>query len=277
MDLPFSLRFLKKIELFQVLKKLDKQFKRQLEINNGTVPLWMGEKKFLYWSYLQHKHLGSPIMIDAIRSKKSYFLKQFEHRGAEMEEKRNKLLKINSDRLEKNYSKILKTLNLSHEYIEIQAANIGNMKTSFGFTAKEIDALGVRPIFGNLVSRGYAVYYPNTQEEFNHFSGGNNNSVGEAIYKDVVSDQSNCEGIIITSDGLLMGELISELYSIRMSIKKSLYNKLTGSKCELMINNFWWGLYQSLIIISYLALFLVCYLIIREFIQELYYLILPSI
>ena len=48
MELPFALHFLRKVELFQVLKKLDKQFLLQLKEGGPTASPWEGEKKILF-------------------------------------------------------------------------------------------------------------------------------------------------------------------------------------------------------------------------------------
>lgn len=55
MELPFTIKFFKKLEYFQDLNRLDIKDKCQ---KNGT---WEVEKKILRWTYWGHKHLGSPL------------------------------------------------------------------------------------------------------------------------------------------------------------------------------------------------------------------------
>lgn len=64
MDFPsIKLNVIKKIEWFLVLKKLNKNFVDQRK-KGSILPTWEVEKKILYWTYENHKHLGSPILID---------------------------------------------------------------------------------------------------------------------------------------------------------------------------------------------------------------------
>lgn len=73
--LPFSLNIFKQIEIFQDIKRLDKQFAIMLKEweNNGynkeglgekiniNYPTWEIEKKILFWTAKHHKHLGSAL------------------------------------------------------------------------------------------------------------------------------------------------------------------------------------------------------------------------
>lgn len=73
MNIPFRLNIFKQIEIYQELKELEKQFKKQLKdlyehkvlktIYAKNSPVWFFVKKILYWAYINHKHLGSPIKI----------------------------------------------------------------------------------------------------------------------------------------------------------------------------------------------------------------------
>lgn len=74
--LPIKLNFFKRAEQFLELRRLDKQYKKMMKeweelIKNTnanpdynpsfTFPTWNIEKKILYWTFLHHKHLGTPL------------------------------------------------------------------------------------------------------------------------------------------------------------------------------------------------------------------------
>lgn len=73
--LPFKINFFKQVERFQTLRQLDQQFETMLEEwkkggyekkglsekVNVNYPTWEIEKKILFWTAIQHKHLGSPL------------------------------------------------------------------------------------------------------------------------------------------------------------------------------------------------------------------------
>ena len=74
MELPsIKLNIFKKLDYFLILKALNTQFKIQFKLLKkkgwdekekkfkGTYPSWEIEKKILFWSYINHKHLGRPI------------------------------------------------------------------------------------------------------------------------------------------------------------------------------------------------------------------------
>jgi len=87
--LPFSLNIFKQIEIFQEIKRLDKQFdlmladwkkgaykKIGLSPNvNINYPTWEIEKKILLWTSRHHKHLGSPITTSHLIAVNKGFLK----------------------------------------------------------------------------------------------------------------------------------------------------------------------------------------------------------
>ncbi|PIP19095.1 hypothetical protein COY23_00115 [bacterium (Candidatus Torokbacteria) CG_4_10_14_0_2_um_filter_35_8] len=84
--LPIKLNFFKRAEQFLELLRLDDQYNLQLkkydpeewrrkipdnDIGNQAgdinLPTWNIEKKILYWSYLNHKHLKSPIKTEHLK------------------------------------------------------------------------------------------------------------------------------------------------------------------------------------------------------------------
>ncbi|MCK5062065.1 hypothetical protein KAR28_05995 [Candidatus Parcubacteria bacterium] len=87
--LSFSLNIFKQLEIFQDIKRLDKQFDLMLsDFKNGdyskqglsdnlniNYPTWEIEKKILLWTSKHHKHLGSPIMTGHLHSENEDFLK----------------------------------------------------------------------------------------------------------------------------------------------------------------------------------------------------------
>lgn len=68
MNIPFSLNFFKRVEMYQTIKQLNEQFDEMFEEwktrdnkEPDGYPLWEIEKKVLIWTARYHKHLGSPI------------------------------------------------------------------------------------------------------------------------------------------------------------------------------------------------------------------------
>lgn len=76
--LPIQLNFFRRAEQFLELIRLDKQYSQMMEewdveIRNRrnpdyqrrgfTFPTWNVEKKILYWTYLHHKHLATPLQV----------------------------------------------------------------------------------------------------------------------------------------------------------------------------------------------------------------------
>jgi len=86
---PFSLNIFKQLEIFQDIKRLDKQFDLMLiDWKNGAYkkqglangvninyPTWEIEKKILLWTSRHHKHLGSPITTSHLYIGNADFLK----------------------------------------------------------------------------------------------------------------------------------------------------------------------------------------------------------
>lgn len=269
MNIPFSLRFLKKVELFQVLKKLDSQSKSQMISLRKALPLWEAEKKILFWAFEYNKHLGSPLLADDLRSKKSFVLKRRWGNNNERKVVRD----MNANKFEVNFEKVLKF----NEWELKEIKNIGKKKNDIGFTTEEIDKLGVRKIFGNLVSRGYAKYDADIQKELSHYEGRGNIQYG--VYTDTPTTQANCKGVLITKEGILMGELINDLYRLRKSGEKMKWNfpevsmkyiEKTKTNCILVQKGRGWLVYPFLIYISYVALGLIILYILKASFQEIH-------
>lgn len=82
--LPIKLNFFKRAEQFLELRSLDKQYNLQIKKYDSKTaenqlpdsdvsinwPSWNVEKKILQWSYLNHKHLGSPIKVANLNTPK---------------------------------------------------------------------------------------------------------------------------------------------------------------------------------------------------------------
>lgn len=62
MNLPFEIKFFKKYEIYQDIKRLDglSNIQHGGEMDNT----WTLEKRILRWTYEGHKHLGSPIHLE---------------------------------------------------------------------------------------------------------------------------------------------------------------------------------------------------------------------
>jgi len=86
MELPsIKLNIFKKLEYFLVLQKLNLQFDAQFKVlmskkSNGSHPCWEIEKKILFWTYLNHKHLRSNIFPNKIQEQamRGMFLSEWE-------------------------------------------------------------------------------------------------------------------------------------------------------------------------------------------------------
>jgi hypothetical protein len=209
MDIPFALRFLRMIEAFQVVNKLNGQFDVQVESFDGTVPLWEVEKKVLFWTYKSHMHLGSPLEF---------------HR----------------------------------------------LKKDMKFSEREYDRLGVRQMFGNLVSRGYASFYPIHQ--YKEMTSPDQSTRSTRVlmpglqlsYELVPTDQASAEGVIITSEGLLVGELLNQLYTIEPADENEPYAGISGAS-HVLKKKFWsWKFYNFIILLGYGVLILLAVYVLRE-------------
>ena len=70
MDAPLGIIFLKKAELYNLVKRLDEQSaldkkNENKEKNENKAPnTWPVERNILEWTYLHHKHLGTPITAE---------------------------------------------------------------------------------------------------------------------------------------------------------------------------------------------------------------------
>lgn len=281
MNIPFVLKFLNKIEVFQVVKKLDKQFDEhilELESEGGVVPLWQVEKKILFWTYKNHKHLGSPLKVDQIRSRKSHLIKElsrdykrekeiigsYDIDDVEQNLKANLLRAFGGESMESddNFKSILEV-----------ARKIGVRKGQIGITATEIEKVDIRKVFGNLVSRGYANFYPEvtkTADRYEEKEAQNGVTFYTPIYSDYITTQYNCEGVVISKEGMLIGELLNNLYKLTPEGNlyddvSRIYHKKTSNKFYLKRRNFFWFYYNCFLWVGYIALFVIIVFILKEF------------
>jgi len=277
MNIPFVLKFIHKIELFQTLRKLDKQFNFQIEeIDNkddASVSLWEAEKKILFWTYKKHRHLGSPLRVDSFKSKKSVLLRLMRRDTDKIKE----INKRDSDDMEKDIQKTLgeifkQKIDIKNNFYYGKLKNIGDGIYEFGFSAKELERISIRKVFGNLVSRGYANFYPEVQKEFSHWEK-ETESMSRGVYENVPTTQNNCDGILITQDGMLMGELLNDLFKMSEIHLNSnvlrIYKKNTNAERYLSKKFLHWITYWFFITIGWLAFFEIALFIIGEFLKTL--------
>jgi hypothetical protein len=134
MNLPFTLNFFKKFELFQTLRRLDAIARAQ---RGGKMEnTWKYEKRILRWTYQGHKHLGSNI-----------------HKG------------------------------------NLDPADGENRLAEMLIDPRKFDADNIMYTFENLVSRGYATWQADSKTP---------------------RKERFLPGVIISKEGLLMGEVIWE-------------------------------------------------------------------
>ncbi|MCD6194727.1 hypothetical protein J7K05_00770 [bacterium] len=224
MNLPFTIKFYKKLELFQTLQQLNAQADHQKE------SLWPIEKRILRWTYWGHKHLGSPIFefdlfekaktIEARKKKYEHHLlaqreklnqdldtqeeKQFAEAVLDVLEKSwlifledirklEKQLRNDKDRLppdEKRLPAEAKEKIISNLIVNLKQADIDSYSPKLDdmkIKQEEVDKIGRDRILKNLVMRGFAKF---------------------------ANGQDTRDGILITKEGLLMGEVIWETTKI---------------------------------------------------------------
>ncbi len=269
MELPFALNFLKKLDSFQVLKKLDAISEDRIRNYDGMVSTWEVEKKILLWAYDKHFHLGSPLTVDELRSRKNIALEKVnEWRDTPRIER---IKPIDATEFETGFEKFFSDITTGHLMDRIREVS-DSRRVEIGITPQESDKAGVRETFGNLVSRGYATYYPAITKIVTGYEGGNGRlTFGRPVYEDIATTQSNCEGIYITSDGLTMGELISDVSDQKTienckddSRLECAYKNITGAS-NFLHRNWWWFFYRGLILVSYVALIVAIWIIIVGF------------
>ena len=257
MELPFSLHFIKKVEAYQVLKKLDKKSRLQIKDFDGTIPTWEVEKKILTWTYQGHKHLGTPVLLLELESRKHYSLEKLGFNPADQ-----KIVEDTPvDVFEIEYINLI-----NHEYTNECIKASGKKKEDMCITALESDNVGIEETFGNLVSKGYAKYYPEMTDM-------NRRSFNNDDQNYLPTTQDNFEGILITKEGLLMGEILNDVFSIKKISDSSSdlsieYRKIAGATFFLY-KNLYSFFYDFLIFVSYVALFLIIFIILKEAWQQI--------
>lgn len=261
MELPFSLHFLKKIEAFQTLKKLDKKFRLQIENFDGTVPTWEAEKKILIWTYQGHKHLGSPIYSAELESRRHYALAGTLSYASGTKEA---IEATPTNDFEVGYSAVV-----NHPYTETLIEIVGKRKEMMHITPQESDSVGTEETLSNLVSKGYATYYPETTR---HIDG----PASDRHVNFVPTTGDNFDGILITEEGMLMGDLLNDLFYMSniegsaISLASE-YQKLTEAKEFLTKKVGYWYFYQFMMLVSYIAFGLIIFLILKEAWQQVGY------
>ena len=258
MELPFSLHFIKKVEAFQTLKKLDKKFCLQINNFDGTIPTWEVEKKILIWTYQGHKHLGSPINTTELESRKNFALAGTLSYASGTKEA---VEATPTNDFEVGYSAIV-----NHAYTESLIERVGKRKEMMHITPEESDAAGIEETLSNLVSKGYAKYYPELRRQVDGYS-------NESEINFIPSDTDNFEGVLISKEGLLMGELLNDIFYISeidqgVNHLATKYKKFTGAGEFLFKKFFNSTFYQFLIIVSYIAFGLVIFIILKEAWQQ---------
>lgn len=219
MDYPLQLKFFKKLEFFQTLNRLDQQFNRMHTDSVNVKPTWELEKKLLRWTYLGHKHLGTP--LDPERYDKS----RAQHDT-----------KVKQD-------------------IE-----------SIGATIEEFASGRNTYALQNLVARGFATL-ANKRAYHLYKNGKEDLTVEKGIYDGIQGEhvaggapQEVKGGIYLTEDGLIMGELLSEIAYLRELPENDQYKKNYNANYRLTYYRTAYWYYELLILIAWITIF--CSLII---------------
>lgn len=203
-----KLNIFRKLEYFLILKKLNEQFDAQFEIlltskNDkeeylGNFPTWECEKKILFWTYVFHKHLGSPISINDFLNKEEWYRKEVlkhysgyepkitEYKNKSEEEIQNELKQAFKDYFDNHM------LNIVVEPEKIQNKN-DKLKDIF-LSQNEIINAGIEGTLKNLVQRGFA-------------------------------EEKKKGEFIVSKEGLSFGELLWYLYMPKVNKK---YSKVFG-------------------------------------------------
>ncbi len=226
-----------------------------------TLPLWNWDR------YLATKDINWFVIGFTGRESKVSESEMTALRVIEFDMTEQYFLAIDDNDFEINYETICKENNLNNAYVS-EIKDTGNAKSQFGLMASEVTNVGARQIFGNLVSREYARYYPDITEELDHHVN-EGNGYHRGVYKNITTTQENCEGVYITKEGMLMGELISNLYNLD-DISKHLYShkairyeELTHADKFLFKRKLGWGRYNLLIGFSYGALLVILWFVLK--------------
>ncbi|EKD56929.1 MAG: hypothetical protein ACD_58C00042G0006 [uncultured bacterium] len=268
MELPFTIKFFKKLEYYQDLKRLDKIASKQKA--GKTKNTWDIEKKVLRWTYSGHKHLGSPILIQHFFEEPEARRRQFAYLYNKwMEDHKNELKElvlINSKDIDRKRQQMrdmfsfksengkLPILEIEKKFKPINDDKGKKRKTfdkdcycDYNFKEKVSKISGdcdqsfclsdyekshakkeVRNILKSLVVKGFARFLNEKDEE---------------------------DGVIISEKGLLMGEVINEC--IKIDKNKNIYpNKISVT------------IYGSWIILGWLLVLIVVVIAISSIIEK---------
>lgn len=278
MNSPITLKFFRKIEYFQTMNHINGLALAQK--SGKTKNTWSIEKKILRWTYRWHKHLGSPILIHHFFPESEAKYKQFEYQyqkwvrehtkdlknlielqlNEKITNKSKQLAKIESywekfkivdlnnidetkiekhikDKIERHFknqnrSNTKKILEIEkHCCFEFNFEEEISKLHDISISDDEFESVkkNIRHVLKNLVMRNYAKF---------------NNSKDED------------DGILITPEGLLMGEIIWE-------------NTNIDSCCKNMDTYYWYWLYYSFFIAwSWLLTTIVTFNIINSFLEK---------
>lgn len=64
MEAPFGITFLRKAELYNLSVELNNEYEESKKKRQKTPSVWPVVKAILKWTYINHKHLGSPIKTE---------------------------------------------------------------------------------------------------------------------------------------------------------------------------------------------------------------------
>ena len=231
MELPFTIKFFKKLEYFQDFKRMECHALNQQCGNNLNI--WGVEKKVLRWLYPGHKHFGSPILIQHFlkddEAAKKHFIYNFDLWITQNEKELQKLILIESS---ESITKKRKQLNDIRDWKSgIQNAQIWEIENEFKYSEGSEKK---RKIFDN-----GCIFDYNFKEKISKISGKDSLYLSEEekmiaakevrnILKNLVAkdfakfsnEQNEVDGISITPNGLLMGEVIWECTDIDLARNK---------------------------------------------------------
>jgi len=230
MDIPFKLNIFKQIEIYQELKELEKQFKKQLKdlyeykvlktVYAKNPPLWFFEKKILYWVHIKHKHLGSPVRISYFTHKE--FTYEYIHKSS--------------------FEKIVED---SKKDIPIIERNLDYINCSI----EEIENVQIRKVFGNLEIKGFVKFFKE----------------GENNYLNI--NQENCDGFFITQKGIEYANMIYQLYEFKNA--EGDYKKIKGLKRVLEFKTCQVVKFTAIISTIWLIIFSTMFLFFKTFVEEI--------
>ena len=227
MELPFTIKFFKKLEYFQDLKRMDRNALNQQRGNNLNT--WDIEKKVLRWLYPGHKHLGSPIFIQHFltgdEADKRHFIYNFELWIVENEIELQKLILIDSSDIERKRKQLNKIRNWESKIKKVQIQKIEEEFKDIENSDKKSkifdDGCVFDHSFEEIISKisGEDSFYLSEEEKMIVVKEVRN-VLKNLVAKDFAkfsNEKNEDDGILITTNGLLMGEVIWECTDINLT------------------------------------------------------------